>query len=102
MPVRSTQCQNRAVRSTQGGRGVSPSSLEKLRSFPPNIDTQAYVRKDYIRYNLNWILVYANKQNTGQNIKLFECFSSFFFNKIFAMNLSVKSFTTIHHYEALL
>ena len=27
MAVRSTQCQNRAVRSTQGGRGVSPSFM---------------------------------------------------------------------------
>ena len=27
MAVRSTQCQNRAVRSTQGGRGVSPSIM---------------------------------------------------------------------------
>jgi len=27
MAVRSTQCQNRAVRSTQGGRGVSPSCM---------------------------------------------------------------------------
>jgi len=26
MAVCSTQCQNRAVRSTQGGRGVSPSN----------------------------------------------------------------------------
>jgi len=26
MAVRSTQCQNRVVRSTQGGRGVSPST----------------------------------------------------------------------------
>jgi len=29
MAVRSTQCQNRAVRSTQGGRGVSPSSIDR-------------------------------------------------------------------------
>jgi len=27
--VRSTQCQNRAVRSTQGGEGVSPSFLHE-------------------------------------------------------------------------
>jgi len=30
MAVRSTQCQNKAVRSTQGGRGVSPSLVHRF------------------------------------------------------------------------
>jgi len=33
MAVRSTQSPNRAVRSTQGGRGVSPSYMLKVSSF---------------------------------------------------------------------
>jgi len=69
MAVRSTQGQNKAVRSTQGARGVSPSYMCLLVFQSPHSD---YVTRCYFNVlareviTVGSLLVFMNKHEAGE------------------------------------